>query len=105
MATAHKRATVYFDEELHRALRLKAAETDRSMSDLVNEEVKTALAEDAEDLIAFEERALEWLESGYEVRDPDMHYLGALWLSEEIRDEPGYHDLLRRMNLQDVLRR
>lgn len=50
---------MYFDEELHRALRLKAAETDRSMSDLVNEAVKASLAEDAEDLMAFEERAQE----------------------------------------------
>jgi serine/threonine-protein kinase len=54
------------------------------------------------DLAGEVEQALEWLESGYEVRDPDMHYLGALWLSEEVRDEPGYHDLLRRMDLQDV---
>ena len=59
MATAHKRATVYFDPELHRALRLKAAETDRSLSDLVNAAVKLTLAEDAEDLAAFEERASE----------------------------------------------
>jgi len=59
MATVHKRATVYFDEDLHRALRVKAAETDRSMSDLVNEAVKLALAEDAEDLAAFRERAQE----------------------------------------------
>jgi hypothetical protein len=54
-----KRATVYFDPVLHRALRLKAAETDRSLSDLVNEAVKLSLVEDAEDLAAFEERASE----------------------------------------------
>ena len=47
---------MYFDPELHRALRVKAAETDRSMSDLVNEAVQLSLAEDAEDLAAFEER-------------------------------------------------
>lgn len=51
-----KRATVYFDSYLHRALRLKAAETERSVSELVNEAVKEALAEDAEDLAAFEDR-------------------------------------------------
>ncbi len=45
-----KRATVYFDASLHRALRLKAAETDQSVSDLVNDAVKLSLAEDAEDL-------------------------------------------------------
>ena len=59
MPTAPKRATVYFDADLHRALRLKAAETERSMSELVNEAVKLTLAEDAEDLAAFEERATE----------------------------------------------
>lgn len=59
MPTAQKRATIYFDADLHRALRLKAAETDRSMSALVNEAVKWMLAEDAEDFAAFEDRAAE----------------------------------------------
>ena len=59
MATAQKRATVYFDPELHRALRLKAAETDCTLSELVNEAVKLTLAEDAEDLAAFGDRAAE----------------------------------------------
>ena len=54
-----KRATVYFDENLHRALRLKAAETDQSVSDLVSDAVKQYLADDAEDLAAFDERAAE----------------------------------------------
>ena len=54
-----KRATVYFDSELHRALRLKAAETERSLSDLVNEAVRLSLAEDAEDLAAFRKRKRE----------------------------------------------
>ena len=54
-----KRATVYFDPQIHRALRLKAAESDRSVSELVNEAVKESLAEDAEDLAAFKERARE----------------------------------------------
>jgi hypothetical protein len=56
MEKSQKRATVYFDPALHRALRLKAAETDRSMSDLINEAVRLSLAEDAEDLLAFDER-------------------------------------------------
>lgn len=59
MGDQPKRATVYFDPDLHRALRLKAAETDRSISELVNEAVKRSLAEDAEDLAAFEERGRE----------------------------------------------
>ncbi len=54
-----KRATVYFDPSLHRALRLKAAETERSVSELVNEAVQAALAEDADDFEAFEAREQE----------------------------------------------
>jgi plasmid stability protein len=57
MTTSQKRATVYLDPALHRALRVKAAETDRSLSDIVNEAVRLSLLEDAEDLAAFEERA------------------------------------------------
>ena len=51
-----KRATVYFDSALHKALRLKAAETERSVSDVVNEAVRVLLAEDADDLAALRER-------------------------------------------------
>jgi len=56
MTTQAKRATIYFDPELHKALKLKAVETSRSVTDLVNEAVRGALSEDAEDIIAFEER-------------------------------------------------
>ena len=59
MATGTKRATIYIDPELHRALRMKAAETSSSISELVNNAVKLALVEDAEDLAAFEQRAKE----------------------------------------------
>ncbi len=59
MITQTKRATVYLDPELHKALRLKAVETSRSMSELVNNAIREALAEDAEDIAAFEERARE----------------------------------------------
>jgi plasmid stability protein len=45
-----KRATIYFDGEVHRALRLKAAASNRSVSDMVNEAVRVSLAEDADDL-------------------------------------------------------
>lgn len=54
-----KRATVYFDAAVHRALRLKAAATDRSISDMVNDAVRVALAEDAEDLAALDQRKAE----------------------------------------------
>lgn len=45
-----KRATVYLDSALHRALRIKALETDQSLSDLVNAAVRSSLAEDADDI-------------------------------------------------------
>lgn len=56
---ANKRSTIYFDEKLHKVLRLKAAETHRSVSDLVNEAVRHALLEDQQDLAAFEARESE----------------------------------------------
>jgi len=58
MATT-KRATVYLDAPLHRALRLKAAETEASISELVNAAIRDSLAEDADDLEAFRTRAKE----------------------------------------------
>lgn len=51
------RATIYLDEELHRALKIKAAATDRTISELVSEAVRRDLAEDADDLAVFEDRA------------------------------------------------
>jgi Arc/MetJ family transcription regulator len=54
-----KRVTVYFDSNLHRALRLKAAETERSLSDLVNEAVRRLLGEDADDVSLLREREAE----------------------------------------------
>ena len=54
-----RRATVYLDPEIHRALKLKAASSDQSISEMVNDAVRLALAEDAEDLEAFESRVSE----------------------------------------------
>ena len=59
MSDAKKRATIYLDSELHQALKLKAAQTEYSISELVNEAVREGLSEDADDLAAFEERAQE----------------------------------------------
>lgn len=59
MSVAVKRATVYFDSSLHRVLRLKSAETSRSVSEIVNEAVSVALREDMEDLDVFKTRARE----------------------------------------------
>jgi len=59
MRQSAKRSTIYFDPEIHKALRLKAAETLRSMSDIVNDAVRESLREDQEDLAAFDERSSE----------------------------------------------
>ena len=59
-----RRATVYFQPEIHRALRLKAAASDKTISDMVNDAVKLSLVEDAEDLEAFEKRR----------REPDLDF-------------------------------
>jgi len=56
MSEPAKRSTVYFSPDLHRALRVKAAHTQRTVSDLVNDAVRMALREDQEDLAAFVER-------------------------------------------------
>lgn len=57
MKTEQRRATVYFNPGIHRALRLKAAATDRTISELINEAVRMSLAEDIEDVAAIKERA------------------------------------------------
>ena len=54
-----KRATVYFEPEVHKALRLRAASNDQSISEMVNSAVKALFAEDAPDLAAFEKRKRE----------------------------------------------
>ena len=63
-----KRATVYFDPNLHKALRLKAAQTEHSLSDLVNAAVRRSLSEDAADLAAFDARA----------KEPNLDFEGVL---------------------------
>jgi len=57
MGTRSRRTTIYLNSELHKAPKLKAAQTSRSVSALVNAAVREPLAEDVEDLEAFEERA------------------------------------------------
>ena len=59
MSEPSKRSTIYFEPEVHKALRLKAASTHRSVSDLVKEAVRQALQEDQEDLAAFDDRVAE----------------------------------------------
>jgi len=59
VSEALKRSTIYFEPEVHQALRIKAAFTQRSISDLVNEAVRDVLREDHEDLRAYEHRVSE----------------------------------------------
>lgn len=56
MTGQNKRTTVYLDPILHKALRIKAIDSDKSVSEIINDTIRQALAEDAEDLAAFEER-------------------------------------------------
>ncbi len=58
-AMSSKRSTIYFDPDLHRAVRMKAAAMDRTVSDVVNDAVRRSLSEDAEDLEAFGKRRRE----------------------------------------------
>ena len=59
MSTLTKRATVYLEPDLHKALRLKSVETSRSVSDLLNDAIRNELSEDAEDLATFDSRKTE----------------------------------------------
>ena len=56
---APTRTTLYLDPKIHKALKIKAAETDSSISALVNEALVEALREDADDLDAIRKRAKE----------------------------------------------
>ncbi len=56
MSELSKRSTIYFEPAIHNALKVKAAITHQSVSELVNEAIRIALREDEEDLSAFEER-------------------------------------------------
>jgi len=72
-----KRATVYFEPSLHQAIRLKAAHTNQSISQIVNDAVRSALREDQADLAAFEDRVAEPVMS-YEALLKDLKAHGKL---------------------------
>lgn len=59
MPTQPKRATIYLDPELHQALKIKSAQSARTISELVNAAIKHNLAKNFQDLSAFEERTHE----------------------------------------------
>jgi len=77
MSELSKRSTVYFEPEIHQALRIKAATTHISVSEVVNEAVRIALREDQDDLSAFEQRAGEPILS-YEELLKDLESNGKL---------------------------
>ncbi len=77
MSELSKRSTVYFEANVHQALRVKAATTHQSVSELVNEAVRLALREDQEDLQAFTQRADEATLSYEELLD-DLKLHGKL---------------------------
>jgi plasmid stability protein len=77
MSELSKRSTVYFEPDIHQALRIKAATTNTSVSEVVNEAVRNALREDREDLSAFTER----------VNEPTISY-------EELLDDLKSHGKL-----------
>ena len=59
MANLSKRATIYFDPAIHRVLKVKAAETSTSISDIIDKAIRRELLEDEEDLRTFKERVAE----------------------------------------------
>ena len=77
MSDLSKRSTVYFDPDVHHALRIKAADTHQSVSEIVNTAVRQVLHEDGEDLSAFEERAAE-LTLSYEALLKDLKSHGKI---------------------------
>jgi uncharacterized protein (DUF1778 family) len=59
MSDLNKRATVYFDPDIHRALKVKAAITNKSISEFIDQAIRHEFAEDAEDIRVFKERSNE----------------------------------------------
>jgi len=45
------------------------------------------------------DRALDWLEKAYEAREGPLSRLGVVWDWDNLRDDPHFQSLLRRMNL------
>ena len=96
-----KRATVYLDAPLHRALRLKSAETDSSISELVNAAVRYSLAEDADDLAAFRTWFAEYDDERWDQEMTEDAAAGRLdFLVKEVRDEIQRRDK-KRMSRTD----
>ncbi len=59
-----RRSTIYFDPQVHQALKLRAATSDRSLSEIVDEASRLLMGEDQEDLDAFDNR----------IKEPEITY-------------------------------
>lgn len=84
MSGLSKRSTVYFEADVHQALRIKAASVHQSVSEIVNEAVRLALREDQEDLNAFTQR----------INEPTLSY-------EALLDDLKAHGKLLSLSLND----
>jgi len=90
-----KRATVYFDSSIYLALRVKAAQTDQSVSNLVNAAVRASLAEDAEDVAAFETRS----------KEPDLAFPDVLAALKRVANDRLFIKLSAVKELETVPRK
>lgn len=77
MSTLSKRSTVYFEPAIHQALKVKAASSQLSVSELIDEAVRLLMSEDQEDLAAFSARESE-KEISYEALLNDLKKHGKI---------------------------
>lgn len=77
MSNLSKRSTIYFEPRIHQALKVKAASSHLSVSELVDEAVRLLMSEDQEDLAAFTERETE-KEISYEALLNDLKKHGKI---------------------------
>ena len=77
MSNLSKRSTIYFEPSIHQALKVKAASSHLSVSELVDEAVRLLMSEDQEDLAAFSERDSE-REISYEALLNDLKKHGKI---------------------------
>ena len=77
MSDLSKRSTVYFEPKIHQALKMRAASSQISVSELVDEAVRLLMREDQEDLSASNSRAKE-KEISYEALLDDLKKHGQI---------------------------
>ena len=77
MSNLSKRSTIYFEPNIHQALKVKAASSHLSVSELVDEAVRLLMSEDQEDLAAFSDREHE-KEISYEALLNDLKKHGKI---------------------------